>query len=240
MRKNVAWGITGAGALLQESISALRSLIKGGVGVTVFVSKAGETVLKMYGFKEVIENIVVGKYPTGIVYESSEHPGYPTTGRLYLGLYSAVIISPATLNTVGKIVNGIADSLVSALAMHALKTGIPIYVIPVDAFETKSTIPILIDRERCERCNACSVVGKCPVSAIDEHPYYKLTIDPTKCIKCRLCLKLCPLGAIRFDVDIVVKPFPYYLEIIERARRIDNLNVISSPTQVLELLGVEH
>lgn len=237
MYKSIAWGITGAGPMLHESVKVVEELLRRGARVTVFVSRAGETLLAMYGLKEVLDSIVIGDYPTGVVYESSEQPGYPTTGRLYLGVYSLVVISPATLNTVSKIVNGLADSLVSTLAMNAIKTNTRIYVLPVDAFETKSTIPVAIDREKCRYCDVCTIVSKCPASAAVGHPIYKVAINPAKCTRCYLCLNACPFGAIKFNVEITVKPIPYYAKIIDRLRRIKNLTIISTPHTVLELLG---
>ncbi len=57
----IAWGITGAGHLLQESVNILVELSKKHE-VTVLLSKAGEEVLKMYGLFETVENLTGGKY----------------------------------------------------------------------------------------------------------------------------------------------------------------------------------
>lgn len=237
MHNTIAWGITGAGALLRESIDVIGELVTRGVRVTAFVSKAGETVLKMYGLREKLEDILVGEYPVGVIYESVEPPGYPSTGRLYLGTYSHVVISPATMNTVSKIVSGIADSLVSTLAMHALKTRTPLYVLPVDAREVKSTIPLTIDREKCRLCTACYAANVCPTGALREHPHYKVAVSAIKCNRCYLCLTACPSNAVKFDVEIAVKPVSLYLEIVNKLQRIPGIIVISQPEQVLSILG---
>lgn len=239
MQATVAWGITGAGALLDESIEAVESLVARGVKVTAFVSRAGETVLEMYGLKDRLEKALVGDYPVGVVYESRELPGYPTTGRLYLGVYTHVVVSPATMNTVSKIVHGIADSLVSALAMHALKTRTPLYVLPVDAFPTKSKVPITVDREKCSTCTSCKAALVCPTGALREHGYFKVAVNSAKCTRCYLCLSACPQGAVVFDKEIVVQPHPHYLEIVERLRRVVGIHVIHSPLEVVRELGGE-
>ncbi|MEM0470547.1 MAG: flavoprotein [Desulfurococcaceae archaeon] len=230
--------MTGAGALLEESVKVIEELVIRGIKITAFVSKAGETVLEMYGLRGKLENALVGDYPTGIIYESSEPPGFPSTGRLYLGTYSRVIVSPATMNTVSKIVNGVADSLVSTLAMHALKTRTPLYILPVDAYEVKSTVPLVIDRERCRPCNLCYAANACPTGALREHPYYKVAVNVIKCNRCYACLAACPHGAVKFNVEIVVKPAPFYLEIVKKLQSITGVTVLSRPEQVKELLGV--
>lgn len=238
MHNAVAWGITGAGAFLEESIKTIEDLVARGIRVTVFISKAGETALEIYGLRRRLENALIGDYPTGTLYESLELPGFPSTGRLYLGVYSCVIVSPATMNTVSKIVNGVADSLVSTLAMHALKTRTPLYVLPVDAYEVKSKIPLIVDREKCRLCKLCYAAKKCSTGALREHPYYKVAVDVIKCNRCYLCLAACPHGAVKFDVEIVVKPFPFYLEIVKKLLSIPGVAILSHPEQVKSILGV--
>lgn len=234
----IAWGITGAGAFLKESVKVIEELATRGTLITAFVSKAGETVLEMYGLRRKLESTLLGDYPTGIIYESSEPPGFPSTGRLYLGVYSCVIVSPATMNTVSKIVNGLADSLVSALAMHALKTRTPLYVLPVDAYEVKSAMPLIINREKCRYCKLCYAAKTCPTGALKEHPYYKVAVNVVKCNRCYLCLTACPYGAVRFDVEITVKPVPFYLEIVKKLLSIPGITVFSHPEEVKSVLGV--
>ena len=57
----IAWGITGAGHLLQESVNILVELSKEHE-VTVLLSGAGEEVLKMYGLFEIVKKLTGGKY----------------------------------------------------------------------------------------------------------------------------------------------------------------------------------
>jgi dihydromethanopterin reductase (acceptor) len=236
LASSIAWGITGAGAFLRESIDAVKKLLLRGYRVTAFVSRAGESVLKIYGFKNELEEALKGPYPTGIIYESNEPPSYPSTGRLYTGVYRAVVVSPASMNTIGKIVHGIADSLVSNLAMHAVKARIPVYILPVDAYVVKSAIPVLINRELCSKCGECSASLVCPTRALKQHPYYRVEIDLVKCNRCYKCLEACPHGAIKFDVEIVVNPVPYYLEVIKRLEYIPGVKLLHSPMEVVEVI----
>lgn len=234
--KAVAWGITGAGALLEESLRAIEELVSRGYSVTAFVSRSGEQVLGMYGLRDRLERSLRGLYPTGVVYESRERPGFPTVGRVYMGVYSAIVVSPATLNTVAKIVWGLADSLVSNLVTHGVKAGLPVYVLPVDLYEVKSKIPVYIDRLKCVRCELCSIVDKCPAGALAHHSYYKVIIDLEKCTRCYKCVAECPESAVSFDREIVVKPVPYYVEIISRLERIPGVRVIKHPYETFNYL----
>ncbi|HNS25131.1 MAG TPA: flavoprotein, partial [Methanobacteriaceae archaeon] len=57
----IAWGITGAGHLLLESVEIVENLSREHE-VTVLLSGAGEEVLKMYGLYNRVESITGGYY----------------------------------------------------------------------------------------------------------------------------------------------------------------------------------
>lgn len=234
--KSIAWGITGAGAYLEESIEVIEEISKLGLKVTAFVSRAGEQVLEMYGLRSRLENTLRGEYPVGVVYESAEPPGYPATGRLYLGVYSAVVVSPATLNTVAKIIHGISDTLVTNLVAHSVKAGLPVYILPVDLYEVKSRVPLYVDRSKCNLCSECAVVPVCPTEAAKPHPYYKVVVDLRKCTRCFACTFMCPHNAIRFNVEIVVHPVPYYVEIIKKLEHMPRVRIIKHPSEITSIL----
>jgi dihydromethanopterin reductase (acceptor) len=119
---NILWCITGAGEFLKESIEAMRKLDDH--EITVFLSKAGEEVLASYNLLEDVKEM--GRVETEKDFASSK------AGRVALGGYGVVIVSPATANTVAKIANGIADNLVTTAVSLALKTDIKVCVVPTD------------------------------------------------------------------------------------------------------------
>lgn len=124
----IAWGITGAGHLLEETVEIMEELkreheIK---EIKVFLSRAGEEVARMYGVLGRVEGFPV-------VRESRQGFSFPSCGAFNLGKYDAFIISPATSNTVAKIRLGIADSLIPCCASQALKSRIPLILVPTDS-----------------------------------------------------------------------------------------------------------
>ncbi len=54
---------------------------------------------------------------------------------------------------------------------------------------------ILIDRDVCVNCGACTSV--CPVDALTMDDTATLSFDSNKCIDCKLCVVACPTKAIR-------------------------------------------
>ncbi|MEM1734664.1 MAG: flavoprotein [Desulfurococcaceae archaeon] len=235
--KPIAWGITGAGAYLYESVESIKTLIKA-TQVTVYVSRAGAELLRTYGLLDELLNSVKNDYPSGIVFEHDEPSSYPLAMRVYRGVYEAVIVSPASLNTVSKIVHGIADNLVSNLVIHALKNNIRVFIVPVDLFEIKSRIPVVLDRSKCISCRECIASTVCSTGALTKDSVLKVKLNLAKCNMCRLCRSVCPWRAIEYDVEIVVKPHTYYSRIVSKLYEIDGLTVAKSPIEVLKYLGV--
>lgn len=116
----IAWGLTGAGHFLPESIKLLSTL-----PVDLFLSKAAEEVLKAYHLYQAIAG---GK--NKIFYDRAASS--PAVNKLYKGAYRAVVIAPATSNSIAKFVNGISDNLVTNLFAHAGKARVPVIVLPSD------------------------------------------------------------------------------------------------------------
>ena len=127
----ILWCITGAGEFLKESIEAMTQLEP--ERVTVFMSRAGEEVLRAYNLYRYMRRS--WKIVTESDYASLE------AGKITLGKYDAVVVSPATANTVAKIANGIGDNLVTTAVSLALKTGIKVIVVPTDWKVAKVRIP---------------------------------------------------------------------------------------------------
>ena len=62
------------------------------------------------------------------------------------------------------------------------------------AGECKAMTQVVIDKEKCKGCSACS--RKCPVNAISGEIKQPFEIDQEKCIKCGVCIATCPFKAI--------------------------------------------
>ncbi|MEM2866443.1 MAG: archaeoflavoprotein AfpA [Candidatus Hadarchaeales archaeon] len=130
----MAWGITGSGDRLREIVGEMARLAKeyeGRVEIRVFLSKAGEEVVRMYGLWEELE----GTFGRLSVERGPNQPFL--AGALQRGSYRFLLIAPATSNTVAKIAVGIGDSLLTNSALQALKVHppVPVYVMPCDLEE---------------------------------------------------------------------------------------------------------
>ncbi len=62
------------------------------------------------------------------------------------------------------------------------------------AGECKAMTKVMIDKEKCKGCSACS--RKCPVGAISGEIKSPFEINQDKCIKCGVCIATCPFKAI--------------------------------------------
>ena len=123
----LAWGITGAGDYLAESLAVMKKISSDfDVEVTVLVSKNAEMVLKMYKLwdelRSSFEKIRIEKGPNQPF----------VAARLQIGYYPVFFISPATANTVAKIAHGIADTLITNCVAQAIKGGTHVHIYPVD------------------------------------------------------------------------------------------------------------
>lgn len=127
----LAWAITGSGHYIEECLEFLLTLD----AVDLYISLAGEEVLKMYGINL---NGIREKMP---VYRDKTASA-PPVGHFYKGHYHTLVMAPTTSNTVAKCVLGIADSLVTNLYSQAGKCKVPSIVYPCDiAPEMETTAP---------------------------------------------------------------------------------------------------
>lgn len=124
----IAWGLTGSGHYLRESLEIIDSL----TNVDLFVTRAAAEVLGMYGIsvKSLCE-----KYR---VYQDHTASSVPV-GFLYGGHYHTLVIGPATSNTVAKCVAGISDTLATNLYAQAGKCRIHSIVFACDTEPTMIT-----------------------------------------------------------------------------------------------------
>ncbi|RLI73746.1 archaeoflavoprotein AfpA [Archaeoglobales archaeon] len=128
-KKRVAWGITGSGDRLIETVEVMRNIKKqyeDEVNIKAYLSKAGEQVIRYYKLVNDL-NETFGKFFV------EKNPNTPfLAGQLQTGRFEFLLIAPATSNTVAKISMGIADSLLSNAAIMALKAFVPVYIMPSD------------------------------------------------------------------------------------------------------------
>jgi archaeoflavoprotein AfpA len=128
-QKRVAWGITGSGDRLAEIIEVMKQTknqYQDDVRITVYLSKAGDQIVKFYGlFKGLNENFDKNRVEV--------NSNIPTLAvQLQSGKIEFLLIAPATSNTVAKLANGIADTLLTNAAIMALKAFVPVYILPCD------------------------------------------------------------------------------------------------------------
>ena len=226
----IGFAFTGAGHLLRESVQLAEKLAKDNE-VTVFLSGAAEEVLKMYGLYERVERLTGGKYRE-LATDSNQKFSYPITGRLSLGKYDLLIVSPATANTVSKIVYGIADTLVTNVVAQAGKGAVPVYMVPVDIHPgpIDTVLPSKMELSKCQSCDDCVASLACEQGAIIPHE----EIDLTKCIGCGLCRNTCPYDAISEGKIITIYMRDIDIENTRKLERIDNIQIFETPQEILD------
>ncbi len=124
----IVWGVTGAGDLISEVFNVMRELAKmEEMEVTALLSKAGLKVVKWYKLMDDLTSKIAKKV---IIEEDANTPFI--VGPLQTGKYNYFLVAPASANTVAKIANGIADTIITNAVSQANKANIPIYILPVD------------------------------------------------------------------------------------------------------------
>ena len=236
-QRRVAWCITGAGHHLYESFEVMEELRRRGFSITVFASRAGLEVVRIYGLEKRLKAIADGGYYRELV-DPSGGASCPRAGRLLLKAYEALVISPASANTVAKIVRGIADTPPTIAFAQALKGGVKVLVVPTDLepeYETET--PHIVDRSVCEayRCRECRPLSACPSGAFEVVEGLG-HIDLSKCIGCSACLQACDKGAVKFRLKVKARSSPIDLENVERLRGIIGVKVLKDPQEVLNEL----
>ena len=126
MTLNIAWGITGCGDRLEETVRLMEQISKEcDVKIDVYLSKNAALVIKKYDlFKELKKHFEVA---------IERGPNTPfIIADLQLGKFDLLIICPATGNTTAKIAYGIADTLLSNAVAQAMKVQLPVHIYPAD------------------------------------------------------------------------------------------------------------
>ena len=133
----VAWGITGSGDYMPEIVKTMKEIVQkdSNIKIYIFLSKAAYKVVMWYALFKDLKNISDKIYIE--VDSNTTEPFYYIPGALQTGKFDFFIVCPATGNTVAKIVNGIADTLITNSVAQAAKANLPIYILPVDHTEGK-------------------------------------------------------------------------------------------------------
>jgi flavoprotein len=127
----LAWAITGSGHYIEACLAFILQLNH----VDLYISQAGEEVLKMY-------KIDIKTLRPDIPIYRDKSASSPPVGLFYKNYYHTLVIAPTTSNTIAKCVLGIADSLVTNLYSQAGKCRVPSIVYPCDiAPEMETTAP---------------------------------------------------------------------------------------------------
>jgi dihydromethanopterin reductase (acceptor) len=226
----IGFAFTGAGHLLRESVIVAEKLASEHE-VTIFLSGAAEEVLKMYGLYDRVVKLTGGKYRE-LATDSNQKFSYPITGRLSLGKYDLLIVSPATANTVSKIVYGIADTLVTNAVAQSGKGAVPVYMVPVDIHPgpIDTVLPSKMELSKCQSCDNCVASLVCEQGAIIAHE----EIDLTKCIGCGLCRNSCPYDAISEGKIITIYMRDIDIENTRKLTSIDNIQIFETPDEILD------
>jgi flavoprotein len=155
-RPRLAWGLTGSGHYLRECLELASTL----PDVDLFVTKAAEEVLHMYGHD------LAGIRETHRVFRDNTASAAPV-GLFYHGFYHTVVVAPATSNTVAKCIYGISDTLVSNIFAQAGKCRVPSIVFACDTAPQMQTeaprewvtvYPRPVDLENTQRLKAFPLV----------------------------------------------------------------------------------
>ncbi|MCD6503270.1 MAG: hypothetical protein DRN30_01005 [Thermoplasmata archaeon] len=113
----VLWVITGGYTWLNESLNIIERLRKK-CYVKVLLTDFGAEILKKTSSTSI--SAVEGK------------KAYYEASSVVSGRYDIVVVSPATSNTVSKILLGIADTPATIAATHAFKLKFPVIILPTD------------------------------------------------------------------------------------------------------------
>jgi phosphopantothenoylcysteine decarboxylase/phosphopantothenate--cysteine ligase len=130
--KNIILGVTGSIAAYKAAFF-VRLLVKEGAAVKVIMTSAAKDFITPLTLSTVSKNPVVSEFVKGPSGEWNNH--------VDLGLWAdAMIIAPASANTVGKMANGICDNIL--LATY-LSTRCPVFIAPamdLDMYQHPSVI----------------------------------------------------------------------------------------------------
>ncbi|HHY00452.1 MAG TPA: dihydromethanopterin reductase (acceptor) [Methanothermobacter sp.] len=228
----IAWAFTGAGHMLLESVETLEKIAAVEENlITVLLSGAGEEVLKMYGLFDRVTTLTGGYYQE-LVLEKDQMWSYPMSGRFSLGRYDLLIVSPATSNTIAKLVHGIADNLVTNAVSQAGKGKVRTILVPVDleSGDLDTVLPSKLELELCQNCDVCEAAVACPPDAITP----AVEIDLLKCQGCAACQTACPFGAVSGGSIVTIHMRKIDIDNTEKLQELEGVEVFQHPSKILE------
>ncbi len=215
--------------MMRESAEVFEKLSKKHE-ITVIFTKPGYEIAKLYGVLKVFEENTGGRYRE---LEVDPKPLSHVYGRIMRGTYQALIVSPASANSVNKFALGIADNLVTTAFAMARKVGLKTYIVPSDAPWVEETeLPCLV--EGCVGCEECPPQRICPTGAIEGEKFRRILLE--KCIGCQLCVKACPYSAISCFKRVPVSAHPLEIEYLRKVERM-GAKILKEPRELLDLLG---
>src|SRR5208337_486883 len=138
MQAKIVWGITGSGDLIPEVFAVMEELSQEkDLEITVVLSKAAVQVVNWYKLTDKLDSIA-----RKVLVEKDANTPF-IVGPLQTGQFDCLLVAPATANTVAKVVNGIADTIITNAISQTNKTNISIYILPVDQKKgsTITTLP---------------------------------------------------------------------------------------------------
>lgn len=133
--KKIAWGITGAGEKIEKTYETMLDIQEkyDDIKIYVYVSKAGEQVLKYYGLYKQLKSEF-----EKVWFEVNSNSPF-LAGDVQLHKFEFLLIAPCTSNTIAKIANRIGDTLITNSVIMGQKSRVPIYILPVD-FKEGTTV----------------------------------------------------------------------------------------------------
>ena len=132
-KRKIAWGITGAGDKIADTLDVMVDFKKQSedvVEIEVFLSKAADTVLKFYRLEDKLRQ----NFSKVTLEKNSNSPFL--AAWLQMRKYEFLLIAPATSNTTSKIAHSIGDTLLTNSAIMSLKAFVPVYILPTDFRES--------------------------------------------------------------------------------------------------------